>query len=175
MIYDELYKKFYPRIVNYIFCRIQDKFHSEGIANATFDLLRERWDSLSFKHENAVLTWLYSVAAKKIYEHRRKNQNQYIPLDSEYMRNIADPTAAVDYVEIDDYQEEQKFREYVSEIRSRLEGDDLKLFDMKMVSKFTYEQIAAEFSTTAAAVKMRWYRMQRRLLPIVNEITKDNL
>lgn len=88
---------------------------------------------------------------------------------------MVDVKAAVDYEEVDNYQEEPKFLEYMSEVRSRLESDDLKLFDMKIISKYPYVKIAAEFDTTVSAIKMRWYRLKRRLRQIVRDITGEEL
>ena len=175
MIYDEIYKKFYHVIVSYSFCLLKNEYYAQEIANETFKFLWIEWKSKSFPNENALLAWLYRVADYKIMEHRRKKQNKYIPLDSDYVHSMVDVKAAVDYEEVDNYQEEQKFLEYMSEVRGRLESDDLKLFDMKIISKCPYVKIAAEFDTTVSAIKMRWYRLKRRLRQIVRDITGEEL
>lgn len=175
MIYDEIYKKFYHVVVSYSFHRLKDEYYAQEIANNTFKLLWVKWDGLDFNSENALLSWLYKVAAFKIKEHKRKKQNDYISLDNSNMRNIVDRKAAVDYEEIDVIQEEQKYNEYMSEVRKQLENDDLKLFDMIVISKLPYKQIAIELNTTVAAIKMRWLRLKVRLRQIVREITGEEL
>lgn len=88
---------------------------------------------------------------------------------------MVDVRLSVDYKEIDNYQEEQKFLCYISDIRKRLEGEDLKLFDMIVISKSPYNQIAEELNTTVPAIKMRWLRLKTRLRQIVQDITGEEL
>ena len=63
----------------------------------------------------------------------------------------------------------------MSEVRNRLTGDDLKLFDLKIVSKWPYIKIAEELNTTVPAIKMRWLRLKTRLRRIVQDITGEEL
>lgn len=175
MIYEEIYEKFYHTIVNYSFRWLKNEYYAQEIANETFAFLWLEWKSKSFPNENALLAWLYNVADYKIMEHRRKKYNKYIPLDSDFVHNMADAKAAVDNEEIDNYQEEQRFLEYMSVVRNRLEGEDSKLFDMKIISKFPYVKIAAELNTTVPAIKMRWHRLKRQLRQIARDITGEEL
>ncbi len=174
MIYDEIYKKYYQVIVNYSMPWVKNQFYAEEVANKTFALLWIEWKSVNFPNDSTVLTWLFRTADFKIKEHKRKKYNRHLPLDSEEL-HIEDERLSPYYQEIDSAQEEQKFREYMSEVRSRLTGNDLKLFDLKIVAKWPYIKISKKLNTTVPAIKMRWYRLKRRLRQIVNDITKDNL
>lgn len=171
MIYDEIYRKFYRVIVNYSYRRVKDKFYAEEAANETFSLLWIEWQTKSFPNENALLSWLYKTAANKIKERGRDKQANYIPLDSENVRNIVDLRAAVDYEEIDPQREEQKFLMYMSELRCRLNEEDQKLFDLVIVEKQPYKIVAEELKITPDAAKMRSMRLRHRLLQFVGEIT----
>lgn len=175
MIYDEIYKKFYHVIVSYCYRRVKDEFYAEEVASNTFHLLWKEWDTMSFPNENALLSWLYKTAANKIKEHKRDKQHKYIPLDSEYVRNIVDLNAAVDYEDIDPQKEEQKYHAYMSEIRSRLNEKEQKIFDLVIVDKQPHKIVAEELKISIAAVKMRCMRLRRRLKQIVNEITDAKL
>ena len=174
MIFDEIYKKYYQVIVNYSMPWVKNQFYAEEVANKTFELLWEEWESKNFPNEKTVLTWLFRTANYKIKEHKRKKYNRHIPLDSGEL-HIADARMASYYQEIDSAQEEQKFREYMSDVRKRLTGDDLKLFDFKIVLKLPYIKIAEELNTTVPAIKMRWLRLKTRLRKIVQDITSEKL
>lgn len=174
MIYDIIYEKFYRVIVNYSFCRIKDKYYAEEIANDTFALLWERWDSMNFSAENALLSWLYKVAENKIQEHKRKKLYDYIPLENNYIA-IPHENGSSYYEELDPMQEEQKYLAYMAELKDRLLDDDLKLFERIIIQKLPYLQIAKDLDTTVPAVKMRWYRLKSRLRKIVQDITGENV
>ena len=175
MIYDKIYEKYYQVLVNYFFVRIKDRFYSEEIASETFKLLWAKWETSTFQYENAVLKWLYAVADYKILEHKRNKKNDYIPLDSEYIQNVADLKSAVDYEEVDAAQEEEKYHGYISEVRKQLNTKDLTFFDKIVIQKLPYKQIAIELNTTVPAVKMRWLRLKIRLRKIVRDITGEEL
>ena len=175
MIYDEIYVKFYHVIVSYCYRRVKDEFYAEEVASDTFHLLWKEWDTTNFPNENALLSWLYKTAAYKIKEHKRDKRHNYIPLDSELVRNIVDLKAAVDYEDIDPQKEEQKYRAYMSELRSRLNEKEQKLFDLVIVEKQPHKIVAEEWNTSVAAVKMRCMRLRRRLKQIFNEITDKKL
>ena len=175
MIYDEIYKKYFQVIVNYSIRWVKNRFNAEEVASETFKLLWLEWDSLNFPNDSALSAWLYRVADYKILENKRSKHNQYIPLDDAAIQNMVDVRLSVDYKEIDNYQEEQKFLCYISDIRKRLEGEDLKLFDMIVISKSPYNQIAEELNTTVPAIKMRWLRLKTRLRQIVQDITGEEL
>lgn len=175
MIYDEIYKKFYQVIVNYTFHKIKDEFYSQEIANETFKLLWQRWPTSDFKYENAVLKWLYETADYKIKEHRRKKYYDYISLESIRNQEIIDKTTTVDYEEIDNSREEQKYLDYISEVKKQLPSKDLAFFDMVVIQKLPYKQVAHELNTTVPAIKMRWLRLKIRLRKIVRDITGEEL
>lgn len=170
MIYDEIYKKYYQLIVSYSFGVLKDKFYAEEVANNTFALLWSRWDHMDFRTDNALLSWLFQTADYKMQEHWRKKPYNYIPI-----QNSSDINVITENEDIDSAQEEQKFREYMSEVRNRLTGDDLKLFDFKIVLKWPYIRIAEKLNTTVPAIKMRWLRLKTRLLDIVRDITGEEL
>lgn len=169
MIYEIIYEKYYRVLVNYAFRRLKDKFYSEEIANETFALLWERWSSMSFDSENAVLKWLYQVAEYKMMAHKRKKSNDYIPINSITIHN----NVSINNEEIDPVQEEYKYLQYLSEVRKELNSKDLLLFDKIVIQKLQYKQIATELSTTVPAVKMRWLRLKTRLRQIVKKITGE--
>lgn len=169
MIYEIIYEKYYRVLVNYVFRRLKDKFYSEEIASEAFALLWERWNSMSFDSENAVLKWLYQVAEYKMMAYKRKKSNDYIPINSIAIRNIV----SINNEEIDTVQEEYKYLQYLSEVRKELSSKDLLLFDRIVIQKLQYKQIANELSTTVPAVKMRWLRLKTRLRQIVKKITGE--
>ena len=170
MIYDEIYKRYYQVLVNYIYIRIKDEFYSQELASETFKLLWVRWATSDFQYENAVLKWLYHTADFKIKAYTRDKNNDYIPLDSEYVQNMADIQSALDCEELDLAQEDEKYHGYMSDVRKQLPQKDIEFFNMIVIQKLPYNQIALELNTTVAAVKMRWLRLKIRLRKIVRDI-----
>ena len=175
MIYDEIYRKFYQVIENYTFYKIKDEFYSQEIASETFKLLWQRWATSDFQYENAVLKWLYETADYKIKEHKRKKYYDYISLEIIRDQELIDRIITVDYEEIDNAREEQKYLDYISEVRKQLTSRDLTFFDMVVIQKLPYKQVALELNTTVPAIKMRWLRLKIRLRKIVRDITGEEL
>jgi RNA polymerase sigma-70 factor (ECF subfamily) len=169
MTYDEACNKFFDRIAKYcIHNTSKDRTYAEDTAVEVFVLLKNKWDELKSHEENAILVWLYSAANKMLHQTYRSIKKE---LSVTVFLSDLEPTGfEIPDESIDGYDENRKFEKYLSDIRARLEGSDLELFDLKVVHKKRYSEIAKELQISESAVKMRYMRLRRNIKEMLGDI-----
>ena len=70
------------------------------------------------------------------------------------------------------YLENQKYKNYIDKIQKHLNSEDWELFEYIVIKQFSYKKLGTIYHSSEAAIKMRWYRLQRKLRPFVDFITK---
>lgn len=169
MTYEEACNRFYKSIVNYcIHSTSKDKYYAEVAADKVFDSLKEKWDSFTNHDENTIRVWLYRTANNKLLEtYREIKKEQKATVDLAAWEQSA---SELPDDSVDGYEENRKYEAYISDVRARLEGSELELFDLKVVQDKSLKEIASILNTTEAAAKMRWMRLRRKLKEIVYRV-----
>ncbi|MBQ7348156.1 MAG: sigma-70 family RNA polymerase sigma factor [Clostridia bacterium] len=169
--FDLVYQKYYVQLVRYCFYRVGKKFDlAEDIVNEAFILLYQKWDQLDFDCDTKILSWLTKAILNKIYEYRRKNPLPLISLDEEVKKEYIE-SQAIQSIDTED--EEFKYRLYLESIEKFLPSDECKLFYYIVIQEYDYKKCASLLGITENAVKLRWYRIKRKLRPFVETLIKD--
>ena len=177
MTFDQAFKLFYSRIVS--FCKQytkKDPSSAEDIATDAFVTLFEKWDTLKSHEEPVILVWLLHAAKLKGLEFLRSRPPETISYEDDYAQNmIAKQMLESDSIP-DAIEEAMKFEEYKDALRAYLKKpEERKLFIYVVERNLKFQEIALKMNLSEAAVKMRWYRLKRKLYPIAIKITERKL
>ncbi len=152
--FDPLYKKYYARIVNYVYHRIDSKeiayeITSQVFYNALNNLAKFKSQGTPFG------AWLFQIAGNELNQWFRKNKaNRTINID---VAGIAHLKQEVDEKNCD--ADDQKLFEALQ----RLGKDDLELIDLRFFEDRPFKEIAEITKMNESACKMRIYRILEKL------------
>lgn len=173
MTYEDAYRKYFTVIVKYSSRQIGNHlFDAEEIASDAFYILFEKWDELNSHEEQVIITWLYRAANNKIKEYFRNKPPEHVSIDSddEMKRNVIELKMLENESDIDIVEEAKKYDCYMVQIQNRLNQKEAQLFEYIVEKQYRYSQIASLLGTSESAVKMRWFRLQTKILVIVNDL-----
>ena len=118
------------------------------------------------------MAWLYGVAKNKIKEVRREQPPTTESLSEEWCRALIDEENL--HKEPPDQEEEdQRFVDYINQIRLRLKPKEWNLFRMRVVEKLSHRVIGKQLGIGENAAKLRWARLEDKLRPIIAKILKN--
>ena len=172
--FDDLMRKYYPRILNFAYRFIGNRQLAEDLAQDVF--MKVYRSAARYQPYSKFQTWLYTIAKNTCLNELRSHRSPVISLDegphaddSELRKELPNPVAdpATDLLEkereaqvraaIDDLSEKQK----MAVLLKRYEG-------------FTYAEIAATLDVTEKAVKSLLSRAKVNLKnKLVNVIDSD--
>ncbi len=162
--WEKIYKKCFQRIYEYCKHRIGNENDAMDIASEVFCLLFEKWTRYETHPEEAILAFLFRSADYKIRERGRIEEVR--SGDTEI-----DLTTLPEKLPIDFYIKEQdKYEEYIREILLALPEKSRELFADIVINKMPYSEIAAKLQVSENTVKLRWYRIRRKLEPFVHSL-----
>ena len=174
MTIEEVCNSFYTQIVKYCYYRTsKNRSDAEDIAGEVFLRLGKKWDTLDSHDENRVLGWLYSTANKVMLEQHRDKLTQETLTSSLTTNNGADIDLPDESV--DGYEENHKFENYISQIKDELCAKDFEFFEYIVIQKLPYKDVGQKFRISESAAKMRWQRLKRKLMPILDHIFGDQM
>ena len=150
--YEEIYL-FCLRKVNY------DEHLARDLVQDVFLLLLERHGGLT---NTNLLAWLYSVADKKIkeaYKKEKKNQklfsidhsNQEIPCDSDILTLLENSIT------------DDEIAHGKTQVLSSLAPKEMELYTKIYMEHKQYHTIATELQTTEKAIRLRAFRLRKRM------------
>lgn len=172
MTYEDLYRQYFATIERYCFYIVNNSFFSEELASEAFHLLLLKWDTLRCHESPVLLAWLYKTANLKAKELSRKQPSVTVSLSEEEGINQLELYLLSNGSAIDGYLENQKYKNYIDKIQKHLNSEDWELFEYILIKQFSYKKLGTIYHSSEAAIKMRWYRLQRKLRPFVDFITK---
>ncbi len=77
--FEELYKGIYPRIYRYLYRMLGDEEMARDLGN---EVMMEVWKGASsFRGDSRVLTWIWSIARRKVWKVFRGNKVDYVSLE----------------------------------------------------------------------------------------------
>ncbi len=159
-----IYRKYYSRIYDYCLYRIRHQQDAEDMSSDIFCLLYDKWEHYETHDETAVLAFLYRSANYKIVERGKGTiilyGNEEIDIDS------LSGDVPIDYEIV----ENDKYERYISEILRNLAGKERELFTYIVIDKLPYADIGNRFGVSENSVKLRWYRLRRRMKPLVQSL-----
>ena len=173
MTFEFIYEKYFDEIYRYCRNRTEgDQYCAEDATAETFELLFVRWETVKDFHEDRLRAWLYGVAKNKIKEIRRDQPPATESLSEEWCRALIDEEH-IHKQPLNEEEEDQRFMEYIKQIRLRLKPKEWNLFRMRVVEKKSHREIGEVLEIGENAAKLRWARLEEKLRPIVEKILKN--
>lgn len=173
MTFEFIYEKYYDDIHRYCYYRTDgDEYCTDEATAETFFLLQKQWETVKDFHEDRLRAWLYGVAKNKIKEIRREQDPSIESLSEERCRALIDEQT-LRKEPLDEEEEDQKYVEYIKQIRSQLKPKDWNLFQMRVVKRMPHKKIGEALGISENAAKLRWARLEEKLRPIVEKILKN--
>lgn len=158
MCLDQICQKYYNRILNYCLGKTHGNIgQAEDITNDVFYLLVKKWDLYTTHQESAIATWLYKTANNRLKE---SLHHAALTILTDEISPI-EPSA----LDVPDYEEELlRYEQYLIDIQNTLRPEEAELFRMRVIEKKSYNDIANAFGISVRALRLRWYRLQQKLL-----------
>ena len=173
MTFEFIYEKYFDDIYRYCYHRNDgDQYCAEEATKLTFDVVWRDWETVKEYPPERFMAWLYGVAKNKIKEIRRDQPPATESLSEEWCRALIDEENL--HKEPSDQEEEdQRFIEYIKQIRLRLKPKEWNLFRMRVVEKLSHREIGKQLGIGENAAKLRWARLEDKLRPIIAKILKN--
>ncbi|HBF14565.1 MAG TPA: hypothetical protein DDW30_02560 [Clostridiales bacterium] len=162
--YEEAFRAFHREIVRYCLSEFpNDCYCAEDLASECFMLLYRKWDTLQSHAPTTVRVWLFRTARNKVLDCKKKKRLQTVSLDDESGRARLEREAAHLLHHLDEREETERYRHYLTEIRNALTELEWRLFDLVVNQEQPFRQVSERLGTTEAAAKMRWHRLRAKL------------
>lgn len=173
MTFEFIYEKYFDEIHRYCYYRTDgEKYCTDEATAETFFLLQKQWETVKDFHEDRLRAWLYGVAKNKIKEVRREQDPTIESLSEEWCRALIDEEN-LRKQPLNEEEEDQRFVDYIKQIRLRLKPKEWSLFRMRVVEEMSHREIGEALGIGENAAKLRWARLVDKLKPIVDKILEN--
>ena len=173
MTFEFIYEKYFDDIYRYCYHRNDgDRYSAEEAAKRTFDVVWRDWETVKEYPPERFMAWLYGVARNKIKEIRREQPPTTESLSEEWCRALIDEEN-IRKEPLNEEEEDQRFVDYINQIRLRLKPKEWNLFRMRVVQEMSHREIGEALGIGENAAKLRWGRLEEKLRPIVAKILKN--
>ncbi len=159
--WESIYRKYYRRIYDYCLYRIKHEYDAEDMTSEVFCLLYDKWEQYEAHDEAAILSFLYRAANLKIRERGRQTDRPYGGAEIDI--DTLSEELPIDYAIV----ENDRYERYISDILRKLTGQDRELFTYIVIDQLRYTEIADKLHVSENTVKLRWYRLRRRMKPLI--------
>lgn len=147
-----LSQKYYQRIYKYAKQICPDKNLAADIVQETLMIAYEKADDLK-KHEN-ILGWLYQTA---------KNQMSHMLRNSLLHYEEFDALSEILSTKTNFEDESISMADLYPDIAKLLKPQDMQMLILHYTQKYTFEELAEDYGTSKASVKMRLQRSRKKL------------
>lgn len=160
-----LYEYYFPRVYNYIYARVGERYTSEDLVSQVFEKVVDKIDS--YKSERGRFsTWFFTIAQNTITDHYRKNRHQVE--FTEVSWEISSKEPPVDELMIlDEYKKDLLKSLYCLSERER------NIISLRFWAELTNTEIAKIVNESDNNVAVILYRAIRRLKALMEEHSKD--
>ena len=173
MTFEFIYEKYFDDIYRYCYHRNDgDQYCAEEATKLTFDVVWRDWETVKEYPPERFLAWLYGVAKNKIKEVRREQDPTIESLSEEWCRALIDEEN-LRKQPLNEEEEDQRFIDYIKQIRLRLKPKEWSLFRMRVVEEMSHREIGEALGIGENAAKLRWARLVDKLKPIVDKILEN--
>jgi len=172
--FDALMRKYYPRILNFIYRFVGNREISEDLAQEVF--LRVYKSASRYRPKSKFQTWLYTIAKNACLNEVRRNKGLFrslddplYPEDGEFNQKLADQK---DPAPDDDLIRKEKIRAIRGAINQLPEKQRIAVI-LRRYDEFSYKDIANTLNISDKAVKSLLNRakenLRKRLASLVDE------
>ena len=173
MTFEFIYEKYFDDIYWYCCGRNgNDEYYAQEATKLTFDVVWRDWETVKEYPSERFLAWLYGVAKNKIKEIRRDQPPSTESTSEEWCRALIDEEN-LRKQPLDEEEEDQRFIDYIKQIRLRLKPKEWSLFRMRVVEEMSHREIGEALGIGENAAKLRWARLVDKLKPIVDKILEN--
>lgn len=159
--FEPLYKRYFERITQYVYHRVESKELAFDItANTFYNAL----DKLSTYRSKGLPfgAWLYRIAFNEIQKHYRKTKTQAIlNVNKRGINEIADTVQENSYP----INDEQLFNAL-----QQLKNEEVELINMRFFEDRSFKEIADILNIGESACKMKLYRILEKIKKLFNHL-----
>ena len=152
--FEPIYVKYYDEIFRYIYRRTDDAEVTADLCSQTFynalkNIRKFKWQGKPF------VSWLYTIALNEVRKFYRNKRPIFI-IEEERVAELL-----YDQLEHDDPSQQ------IKKVFSRLSDEEVRLVELKYFEGQTFKEIAALMSASESAIKMKIYRLLKRMKKIL--------
>jgi RNA polymerase sigma-70 factor (ECF subfamily) len=157
----EIVERYQAKVMSFINRFLHNRDDAEDVAQEVF--ASAFFALRNFRLESTLTSWLYRIAVNESFEYLRRKRARPLVFESELSEEAARAVrnhpraqgAALDTV--------LARRQMVLKLLHRLSADDRSLLLMREVEGYTMEEIAEITGRSVSAVKVRLFRVRRKL------------
>jgi len=149
--FEPLYRKYYDTIFRFIFRRTDDEALAADLSSQTFYKAMTKLKSYQWQGKPLV-AWLYTIALNEVKKHYRDKKPIFVIEENKIL-------------EADEIRDEwlHLAKDDMMRLLDELNDADLQIIELKYFESFTFKEIAIMLEMTESAVKMKLYRLLKRL------------
>jgi RNA polymerase sigma-70 factor, ECF subfamily len=156
--FDYLYRKYYPKINNYIYHRVyEESVRQEIVSNIFFKAMKKLHMFTIFESKRSSFSaWLYRIAISELNQYFRDRKRDTKINDKFRWNYLPDDD--------DDSPENIKLKfEPIREKMKELSQDEQDLLTLRFFEKMRYKDIAEVYKKKETAIKVRVHRIMKKL------------
>lgn len=161
--FSAFFKEYYPLVRAYCIGRFGiDGYDADDYSSQAFSDLWQQWENFSHSPAPSIYSWLCKRARSLFIDDYRKRKRgpDEVTYDEE-LHGIPD---------IDGEAEDEAYRAYLGEIRSRLGDRELMIFSAMVEESLGIDETAQRLGMGRAAAITAWYRLRTKLGTILKNI-----
>ena len=173
--FEQLMRKYYPRILNFIYRFTGNKANAEDLTQEVF--MRVYNSAARYKARSKFQTWLYTIAKNVGLNELRRSKNPTLSLDEmfdsgekEIKREIKDPHGSSPDEEIIQMEKIAKIRATINDLPEKQRIAVI----LKRYEGFSYAEIAATLNVSDKAVKSLLSRAKENLKNRLANLTNQD-
>ncbi|MBO5701445.1 MAG: sigma-70 family RNA polymerase sigma factor [Clostridia bacterium] len=155
--------EYYPLVRAYCIARFEiEGYDADDYVSQAFTDLWEQWDNFKNSLPHSIFSWLcLRVKSLFIDEYRKRKRAEDVVEYNEEIHGIPDIDGAV---------EDESYRAYITEIRSRLGKRENEIFTAMVEQSLGIDKTAELLGMTRAGTLTAWYRLRTKLGEILKNI-----
>lgn len=163
--FDELVRRFHPRVNSVIHGILRNSNDAEDIAQQVFTKIYFSLNKFDFR--SAVATWIYKIAVNECYDHLRKQKVRKAVLLADLSEEEAARVENLDVAGLSgssrlDHQVEMK--EMALKLLALVSPEDRILLVLKEVEGYSVQEVADILHLNENTVKVKLFRARQKLL-----------
>ena len=157
--FDSLYRKYFPRINNFVFHRVDDETVRADIVSDVFFKAMKKLTLFRFidSRRCSFSSWLYRIAVNEVNQYYRDSRRDQMVLKEYRLNTVRDLQSG-----LGDCEDTLNY-EVIRERMKRLSPEEQNLLTLRFFEKKSYRELAEIFSKKEGALKVRVHRIINKL------------
>ncbi|MCL2854661.1 MAG: sigma-70 family RNA polymerase sigma factor [Defluviitaleaceae bacterium] len=161
-VLEQIYKKYYKNIYNYIAFRINNHFDAEELANTVFEKAIASWER--YNPAKPAEAWLITIAKNTVTDYLRKQSHRnHAPLEE--AEQVATRDRQPDQVVLLDEQNRD-----LMEAVAGLKPKERQVISLRFATDLSYTEIAHAMGITGAHARLIAHRALKKLRKMLEEV-----